>query len=73
MTPSEECKAAGLKSLAHLSEITGKCSATLINWHKHDHNFFAIVLRGATNQNTIKVLQANWLKEVAKKVEVMEL
>ena len=73
MTPSEECKAAGLKSLAHLAEITGRTSATLINWHRDDHDFFKIVLRGATNQNTIKVLQANWLKEVAKKVEVMEL
>jgi len=47
MTPSEQCKAAGLKSLAELSRITGKTVQTLINWHREDPEFFRIVLAGA--------------------------
>ena len=34
MKPSEQCKAAGLKSLAELSKVTGESVQTLINWHR---------------------------------------
>ena len=47
MTPSEQCKAAGLKSLAELSEITGQSVRTLSNWHKDKPVLFRIVLIGA--------------------------
>ena len=54
MKPSEKCKAAGLKGLAELVEITGKCSRTLINWNKADPLLFQIVLRGAVATKAIK-------------------
>lgn len=47
MTPSKQCKAAGLSSLAELSGITGKAVSTLRYWHKHDPVLFQIVLLGA--------------------------
>ena len=47
MTPSEQCKAAGLKSLAELSNISAVSVQTLINWHKDKPALFATVLTGA--------------------------
>jgi len=48
--PSEKCKKAGLKSLAELSEMTGKPVQTLIRWHEDDPVFFDILLRGAVSK-----------------------
>ena len=47
MRPSEQCKQAGLKSLAELIEITGVCEKTLINWHKNKPKLFSVVIAGA--------------------------
>ena len=47
MKPSEQCKQAGLKSLAELSELTGESVQTLNNWHKSKPERFEIVLIGA--------------------------
>jgi len=47
MTPSEQCKAAGLKSLAELAKISGVSVQTLINWHKDKPALFATALAGA--------------------------
>jgi len=47
MTPSEQCKAAGLKSLAELAKISGVSVQTLINWHKYKPALFTTVLAGA--------------------------
>jgi len=47
MKPSEKCKAAGLKSLAELAEITGESVQTLNNWFKNKPVVFDLVLRGA--------------------------
>ena len=47
MKPSEQCKEAGLKSLAHLVEISGVSEQTLINWHKNKKRLFAVVVAGA--------------------------
>lgn len=46
MTPSQQAKAAGLKSLQQVSEITGKPIQTLRDWHKDQPKLFAIVLAG---------------------------
>jgi hypothetical protein len=46
-TPSEQCKAAGLKSLAELAQISGVSVQTLINWHKDKPALFATVIAGA--------------------------
>lgn len=34
MSPSEQCKQAGLKSLAELSKISGTPVSTLNDWHR---------------------------------------
>ena len=47
MTPSEQCKAAGLKSLAELVRISEVSEQTLINWHKDKPRLFAVVVAGA--------------------------
>lgn len=47
MTPSQQCKQAGLKSLAELSEITGRGPRTLQYWAAHDPKLFAVVVAGA--------------------------
>jgi hypothetical protein len=47
MTPSEQCKAAGLKSLAELSQISNTSTRTLINWRRDKPALFATVLAGA--------------------------
>ena len=47
MTPSEQCKAAGLKSLAELAQISGVSVQTLINWHRDKPALFATVVAGA--------------------------
>jgi transcriptional regulator with XRE-family HTH domain len=56
MTPSQQAKAAGLKSLLQVSELTGVSIQTLSNWAKNKPKLFAIVLKGAWMQ---------WFKEVS--------
>ena len=46
MTPSQQAKAAGLKSLAVVVEMTGVSYQTLNNWHKHKPELFTTVLAG---------------------------
>lgn len=60
MKPSEQCKAAGLKSLAELSRITGESEQTLINWHKNKPVLFDIVTKGAA---------AYAVEKIAKEIE----
>jgi hypothetical protein len=45
--PSEKCKAAGLKSLAELAQITGRPERTLTEWARTDPDWFDLVLAGA--------------------------
>lgn len=45
--PSEKVKAAGLKSLAELSEKSGESVQTLNNWHKNKPRVFELLLKGA--------------------------
>ena len=47
MTPSQQCKQAGLKSLTELVNISGVSNQTLINWHKNKQQLFAVVVAGA--------------------------
>ena len=46
MTPSQQAKAAGLKSLSQVSELTGQSLQTLGNWHRDKPELFRIVLLG---------------------------
>ena len=46
MTPSQQAKAAGLKSIKEVSDMTGRPPQTLYNWHKHYPTLFAAVLIG---------------------------
>jgi hypothetical protein len=46
MTASQQAKAAGLKNLKQVSELTDTSVQTLNNWHKHKPKLFAVVLLG---------------------------
>lgn len=47
MKTSEKAKAAGLKNLAELSELTDTSPQTLINWDKNKSKLFNVVIKGA--------------------------
>lgn len=47
MTPSQQAKAAGLKSLLQVSELTGVSIQTLSNWAKNKPKLFRAVLLGS--------------------------
>lgn len=46
MTPSQQAKSVGLKSLTQVSQITGVSLNTLTNWHRDKSELFRIVLLG---------------------------
>jgi len=46
MTPAQQAKAAGLKSLSQVSEMTGQSLQTLRNWSINKPELFAVVLKG---------------------------
>lgn len=50
MKPSEQCKTAGLKSLAELVEYSCVSEQTLINWHKRRPELFNLIVKGAVKQ-----------------------
>lgn len=54
MTPSQQAKAAGLKSLAELSRVSGVSEQTLINWHRDKPVLFNLVCLGAAMAKEIK-------------------
>lgn len=47
MTAAEQCKEAGLKSLAELAAMVRKPPQTLRNWHRDAPELFATVVAGA--------------------------
>lgn len=47
MKASEQVKAAGLKNLKELSELSQQSTRTLINWHANKPELFKVVLAGA--------------------------
>ena len=47
MTPSQQAKKAGLKSLLEVSEITGVSIQTLSNWAKSKPKLFSAVILGS--------------------------
>lgn len=46
MTPSEQCKQAGLESLKEAVIISSVSERTLINWHKKKPQLFDVVIAG---------------------------
>jgi hypothetical protein len=53
MTPSQQAKAAGLKNLLQVSELTGVSIQTLSNWAKDKPLLFSVVLAGCVALTTI--------------------
>ena len=47
MTPAEQCKAHGLKSLLELSRISGVSVRTLDHWANHKPKLFELLIIGA--------------------------
>lgn len=58
MTPSEQCKKEGLKSLDELSQISQTSVQTLINWHRDKPALFYAVLIGVATIKRIKPTEA---------------
>ncbi len=52
MTPSQQCKAEGLDSLAQVSKMTGVSVQTLSNWHKNKPYLFKVVILGCLSGQT---------------------
>jgi len=46
MTPSEQAKSGGLKSLQQMVEMTGVPRQTLVDWHKSRPILFGIIIFG---------------------------
>ena len=46
LTPSQEAKAAGLKSLREVQDLTRQSAQTLTNWHKNKPELFRVVIAG---------------------------
>jgi hypothetical protein len=46
MTASQSAKAAGLKSLTEVEQMTGKPCQTLRNWYRDERRLFDAVIRG---------------------------
>jgi hypothetical protein len=47
LTPSQQAKATGLKSLAEVTRVTGMPRSTLNDWHKDKPRCFEAILEGA--------------------------
>lgn len=58
MKPHEQCKNAGMKSLAELSEITGVSIQTLVRWHKQKPKLFECAVYGAVEKK-MKIIKRN--------------
>jgi len=50
MTPSEQCKKAGLDSLAEFVRISGESEQNLLNWHKKRPKRFRLLLAGCVDE-----------------------
>ena len=50
MTASEAAKAANLKSLKQVGELTGQSGQTLINWFNDKPELFEVVLLGCATK-----------------------
>jgi hypothetical protein len=52
VTPSQQAKQEGLKSLSQVSEMTGVSLQTLTNWAKNKPDLFKVVLAGCKSLKT---------------------
>ena len=59
MTPSQQAKSMGLKSLTQVSQITGVSLNTLTNWHRDKPELFKTVLIGSACQLGIGLSEEN--------------
>lgn len=64
MTPSQQAKAAGLKNLSQVAELTGQSLQTLTNWQRNKPDLFRIVLAGCAYELNINGELKEWLKNI---------
>ena len=48
-TASQQAKAAGLKNLIQVQQLTGQSAQTLINWHRDKPELFRVVIAGCVS------------------------
>lgn len=49
LTASQQAKAAGLKSLLQVQQLTRQSAQTLINWHRDKPDLFRVVIAGCVS------------------------
>lgn len=64
MTPSQQAKAAGLKNLSQVAELTGQSLQTLTNWQRNKPDLFRIVLSGCAYELNINGELKEWLQNI---------
>ena len=68
MTPAQECKSYGLKSLTQASELTGWTTKALGDWHKSNPQRFRIIMQGLAIElglydPTVKINNEEWVRK----------
>lgn len=56
MKPSEQCKAAGLRGLVELQELTGESKRNLINWNSSYPARFQVIIDAALYRKRVERL-----------------
>jgi len=69
MTASKAAKAANLKGLKQVSELTGQSTQTLINWFNDKPELFEVVLLGCRNK--MNLLNFNERKGLLKDIDLL--
>jgi len=69
MTPAEKVRSMGMSSLSEVSEMTGRSTRTLGNWHYHYPELFEIVVLGCRARRQLEIEKAieNSLEEKARR------
>ena len=68
MTPAQECKSYGIKSLTQAAELTGWTTKALREWHKSNPQRFRIIMQGLAielglYEVTVLINNQEWVKK----------
>lgn len=64
MTASQQAKAAGLKSLLQVQQLTKQSAQTLINWHRDKPDLFRVVVAGCVSLNPAEIADNERLERI---------
>lgn len=64
LTASQQAKAAGLKSLLQVQQLTKQSAQTLINWHRDKPELFRVVIAGCVSLTPAEVADNERLERI---------